>query len=208
MGHIGGCGRIGLFAVLAPHCFDEWIRGHECSLRSCSWQCADMLSARRTPVGAQHRRRLISTNKGRTLETEKIRALGRYFKNAILRVPPHLLALNLQRFPHGACGDTSRLFGAYLKEVGIEGFSYVIGYRGNVHEHTEGSHAWLQRGNLIVDLTADQFPDAPVGFVAEENSSWHAAFRRGTPTPSKFQLEGLKNSYCLIRQAMGTTNPP
>ena len=38
------------------------------------------------------------------------------------------------------------------------------------------SHAWLRRGELIVDITADQFQDAPRPIIIEENSHWHRQF--------------------------------
>lgn len=153
--------------------------------------------------GCQHQCNLSLTIKGKSLDTEKIRAMARVFKNAILRVPPNELALGMQQFPLGACGDTSRLFGAFLQDTGIQGFSYVSGYRGNVHDQTLRGHAWLQRASLVVDLTADQFPDAPPDFLVEEGSAWHSMFRLDTPVPSDFRITGLEKSYRLILEAMG-----
>jgi hypothetical protein len=39
------------------------------------------------------------------------------------------------------------------------------------------SHVWLQQGNVILDITADQFPDFPHGPVyVGSDGDWHAAF--------------------------------
>lgn len=39
------------------------------------------------------------------------------------------------------------------------------------------SHAWLRREDLIVDITADQFPDQHQPVIVERRSRWHASFR-------------------------------
>ncbi len=140
------------------------------------------------------------------MNTDEIRALAKRFREAILRIPRDQLVDTMKDFPTGACGDTSLLFGALLADNGINGFSYIYGYRGNVHEQTSQTHAWLQRGNLIVDLTADQFPDAPPEFIAEEDSVWHRAFRTDVPTSSDFRnvrgANGLAKPYRLIIESM------
>lgn len=82
----------------------------------------------------------------------------------------------MELFPRGACGDTSLLFGAYLVDHSITGFKWMSGCRGDVRDNTWTSHAWLQRGNLVVDLTADQFADAPAGVIVMCPSPWHAQF--------------------------------
>ncbi|MCV6609165.1 MAG: hypothetical protein OIF55_00170 [Amphritea sp.] len=35
------------------------------------------------------------------------------------------------------------------------------------------SHAWLQLGNVVVDITADQFPDVSAPVIALAPSQWH-----------------------------------
>ena len=74
-------------------------------------------------------------------------------------------------FPGGWCDDCSRVLGALLKESGENGFELVVGSRG---EHLEKSHIWLRRGDLIVDITADQFAEegtAPV--MVTTSHVWH-----------------------------------
>ena len=55
-------------------------------------------------------------------------------------------------FPSYACGPTSELLGVYLKDKGLGNFEYYYA------EVSGGNHAWLQKGNIVVDITADQFP--------------------------------------------------
>ncbi|WP_312412444.1 hypothetical protein [Shinella sp.] len=77
--------------------------------------------------------------------------------------------LTLQYFPHGACGDASILLAHHLCINGFGPYKYICG------RHGDASHVWLTDGHVIIDITADQFPDfaAPV-FVAS-SSPWHDA---------------------------------
>lgn len=62
------------------------------------------------------------------------------------------------------------LLAKFLEEHNCGAFDYVLG------EREEHSHAWLQRGELVVDITPDQFDDAPAPVIVEHHSAWHAAF--------------------------------
>ncbi|WP_373451105.1 hypothetical protein [Comamonas sp. SY3] len=110
------------------------------------------------------------------MEITKIRELAQRFRTAIENVPVKSRPIGMELFPRGACGDTSLLFGAYLVDHSITGFKWMSGCRGDVRDNTWTSHAWLQRDNLVVDLTADQFPDAPMGLIIMSPSPWHAQF--------------------------------
>lgn len=80
------------------------------------------------------------------------------------------------RFPRGACGDTTLVLGALLMDAGFDGFEYTSGERGSQEDGTYSSHAWLQRSDLVVDITADQFVDGPGAIIVVENSAWHQGF--------------------------------
>lgn len=110
------------------------------------------------------------------------------FRRAIETVPPDARPIGMQRFPRGACGDASLLLGAYLKDKQIEGFNYVCGERGVHEEGTWTSHAWLQKENCIIDITADQFLDAPAAVIVARPSPWHASFEAEAPKESDFRL--------------------
>ena len=79
-------------------------------------------------------------------------------------------------FPRGACGDATLLLGALLADSGEHGFGYISAYRGKQSDRTWTSHAWLQKGNCVIDVTADQFADAPTPVIVASPSNWHAGF--------------------------------
>lgn len=109
--------------------------------------------------------------------TKHIKLLASNMRNAIELLPKSLLGTGMEHFPRGACGDASLLLGAYLADSGYKNFEYVCGERGSKNDDTWTSHAWLTSGNLIVDITADQFGDAPSGIIVSNNSPWHNQFR-------------------------------
>lgn len=57
-----------------------------------------------------------------------------------------------RRFPNGCCGDACDLLAQYLLENGINS-KYVCG----TYYEDQQSHAWLEIGDIIADITADQF---------------------------------------------------
>ncbi|EJC76943.1 hypothetical protein Rleg10DRAFT_5635 [Rhizobium leguminosarum bv. trifolii WSM2012] len=77
--------------------------------------------------------------------------------------------LSLQSFPAGACGDSSLLLAHHLSLHGFGPFRYVCGRRG------DASHVWLSAGNLIIDITADQFDDFHDPAFVSTVSPWHQA---------------------------------
>jgi len=105
--------------------------------------------------------------------TNRIRCLSEIFRAAIeAAVCKHQsrLPITLQGFPSGACGDAALLLAKFLEQHGEGAFDYMLGVRAG------WSHAWLQRGALIVDITADQFDDMAEPVVVAEVSDWHALF--------------------------------
>lgn len=86
------------------------------------------------------------------------------------------LTIGLRDFPSGACGDATLLLGTFLSDRGFGQFNYVCGERGNIPTEDWTSHAWLQKGNLVVDITADQFDDNDGKVIVSENSAWHRQF--------------------------------
>lgn len=101
---------------------------------------------------------------------EQLAIVARNFRDAIERTPADQLPISLQTFPAGACGDATLLLGHYLKAQGLNAFDYVLG------ERDGHSHAWLQRGSLIVDITADQFDEVHEPIVVSTDSLWHGSF--------------------------------
>lgn len=104
-------------------------------------------------------------------DLSEIRRLATEFRKAIERCPRERLPVAFTDFPRGACGDAAPLLAKFLERNGYSGFAYILGMRGG------GSHAWLSRGNLIVDITADQFEDQSHAVIVETESNWHTSFR-------------------------------
>jgi hypothetical protein len=101
-----------------------------------------------------------------------IRQLAVQFRRAIERCPRSRLPIQFRDFPHGSCGDATLLLEKFLQENGHTGFKYIPAMR------DDHAHAWLQRGDLVVDITADQFPDQRRSVIVALNSRWHKTFER------------------------------
>jgi hypothetical protein len=116
-----------------------------------------------------------------------IAALARQMREVIERIPKDQLPSCMSCFPRGACLDSSLLLGAYLVDNGITGFKRVSGTRGTATNNSQKTHAWLVRNALIVDITADQFPDGPASVIVSESSVWHNSFEVDECGPSDFR---------------------
>jgi len=110
-------------------------------------------------------------------DIERIKQMARDLRSVIEAVPRQDLPSRMRNFPKGACGDCAILLGAYFTKCEIAGFVYISGKRGSRRDNTHISHAWLARENLVVDITADQFSDAPEPVIVADPSPWHRTFR-------------------------------
>lgn len=85
-------------------------------------------------------------------------------------------------FPGGACSDASLVLGAVLDDAGHRGFECAWGEIVKP-DGTRPSHGWLQRGDLIIDITADQFDDVTETVIVSRDSAWHRKWRIVTMSP-------------------------
>jgi hypothetical protein len=111
------------------------------------------------------------------LEHEKItqlRALALKFRAGIEQCDRRSLPVTFEDFPRGACGDASLLLGKYLHAEGFGIFQYVCGIRRRSHQKHE--HAWLRQGEVIIDITANQFPEIDQPIIVTTDHTWHSAF--------------------------------
>lgn len=106
----------------------------------------------------------------------ELTAIATRVRQALECAPRDELPDHWSAFPRGTCGDTSLVLCAFLADAGFAGFELVCGERGSQEDGTYSSHAWLQRGHLVVDITADQFMDGPGPVVVAETSEWHPGF--------------------------------
>jgi hypothetical protein len=49
---------------------------------------------------------------------------------------------------------------------------------GTLAKRTYRGHGWLEQNGLIVDITADQFPEVDKPVIVADNSQWHETFKR------------------------------
>jgi len=102
-------------------------------------------------------------------ELEKTRRIAAAVRRALEEIDKSSLD-RFNEFPHGACGDASMLLGTYLRRSSVFSLNYFSG------ERDGHSHGWLQRGELFVDITADQFKDGAAPVIVVMGSKWHAQF--------------------------------
>ena len=79
-------------------------------------------------------------------------------------------------FPEGTCGSASEVIGRILKEeFQIEG-TYICADSHPQYDW-DRSHAWVEVGDFIIDITHDQFEGTGLsGWVFERGMGWHAQF--------------------------------
>jgi hypothetical protein len=79
-----------------------------------------------------------------------------------------------EQFPKGACGHTAELFARYLRETLSLDAQYVGARR------SDGwTHAWVVVDGVIIDITADQFGEAPI--IVSHASAWHEQWAADAP---------------------------
>lgn len=77
----------------------------------------------------------------------------------------------LSRFPKESCDITCKLLGLYFYDHGFRDFAIM---RGNRPDEDDGKHQWLQFGDTIVDITADQFDgEDQLPVIVTIDSPWH-----------------------------------
>jgi hypothetical protein len=138
------------------------------------------------------------------MKTAAVRAAAESIRSAIQALPACSLPITFSSFPRGACGDTCLILGTYLEEeCGLGKFDCVSASRGSHSDDTWTSHAWLQHGNLYVDITADQFKDAPGAVLVEVDSEWHRTFdvdRRGPSNIKSWHEPGTHHVLAVYVQ--------
>lgn len=74
------------------------------------------------------------------------------------------------RFPNGACDDSSMLLAAYLTDNGFPGALRISRVKGSWSTDYK-SHIWLQLNGRLIDITGSQFEghDQPEILIAESD---------------------------------------
>jgi hypothetical protein len=108
------------------------------------------------------------------LPLEELIEIASAFRKAIESIPASERPITLREFPVGSCGDASLLLGTYLIELGENPFDYMLGDTTDNHADSSwSSHAWIQREDLIIDITADQFSEIHKEVIVSTVSEWH-----------------------------------
>jgi hypothetical protein len=81
----------------------------------------------------------------------------------------HGAPMHIEDFPRACCGIISELMGDYLNSLEIGEFYYVSSMLDGA------SHAWVEIDGLVVDITADQFPDRP-GIYVDKPDAWYLSW--------------------------------
>lgn len=142
---------------------------------------------------------------------------ARRFRRLIETCDRGALCLPIQAFPNGSCGDVCPLLAAYLSEQGYPAFHYVCGERERIDDTglRFGSHAWLQKGSLIVDITADQFPEISLPVIVTASSEWHRSLSGEDKGVADFRerfanepsiLAAFREAYACINRHGDLTN--
>lgn len=78
----------------------------------------------------------------------------------------------LRNFPRECCNHASYLLLIFFNEAGVDGFTSVLGSRPDTNKEDAG-HEWVQRGDIVADITADQFSGQDLKSVIVGESEWH-----------------------------------
>ena len=114
---------------------------------------------------------ILMITKQPRMTPEAIKRLAVKYRNLIRESDRSQWGPQFRDFP-GACGDVSEMFGTYLFERCGVNAKYVSSVEG---AGFDGTHAWLELGDLIIDLTCDQFPQDPLPapYVGKDRA-WHS----------------------------------
>ncbi|MFW2503471.1 transglutaminase domain-containing protein [Clostridium diolis] len=123
---------------------------------------------------------------------EKIRKLAEQMRSTLTKMEYDEFPDSdfLLGYPRGCCGDVSNLLAKFLRDNGIE-CEYVWGMMGRQ------SHAWLECDALIVDITADQFPEIKEQILITADKSWHKKFKRQRRSDGDFEKFNFYNKHRL-----------
>lgn len=110
-------------------------------------------------------------------------------------------------FPRGTCSDASLLLGVYLQREGYDEITYISGNRGKRSDGSWTSHAWLEIGNIVVDITAGQFDEISTDWIVLHDSMWHQSFEIQLRISIKEQLKGAPSYLQKLVRSMFSQLP-
>lgn len=111
-----------------------------------------------------------------TIDIDQLRTLATRMRRAFELYATSTPDVMFEGFPRATCGPTAELVGRYLNEVCGLNAQCVEAWRSD-----DWSHAWIVVGGILVDITADQFGQAPV--IVTRYSPWHGEWKTERPRP-------------------------
>ena len=137
--------------------------------------------------------------------------LAERFRSAIELTPKSDLPIGFAEFPAGSCADASIILGAFLFDRGCGEFELTRGSRGRMDDDNWGTHGWLTQGELVIDITADQFADIDKAVIVSRDSKWHNQFRTEGRNVAHFNTYddrtrgGLSGAYRTVLDTLNAT---
>jgi hypothetical protein len=142
------------------------------------------------------------------LQSQYLRGLATAFRDAVAQASdefPDFPRKKFRSFPKDTCRHASELLAEYLLENGLTDVYIVLnGYRDG---DSDKSHAWVEVGSVIVDITASQFDDVSEDVIINEDHAWHDQFRNQQREPAERDFtrygsgprENMKKAYAAIK---------
>lgn len=99
----------------------------------------------------------------------------------------------LPRFPEKCCNFAANLLLLELAKAGGERLRRMIGTVCDDRGDDLATHVWVQAGDVVADITADQFEQPKV--VVEHHSAWHHSLHDVKPfLPKRDLVEGVSEA--------------
>ncbi|MBZ6072034.1 hypothetical protein [Aeromonas schubertii] len=102
---------------------------------------------------------------------DELHRLASQLRTALNQIAWSQMPDGFKDFPAGTCNSISNVLAEHLYTCGVTGVELVIGSNMQL-----GSHAWLEISGIIVDITADQFPDISASVLVTTDHQWHSQF--------------------------------
>ena len=93
-------------------------------------------------------------------------------------------------FPHGVCSEATTLLGIHLATKYMA--EPLVGVIAQIEDNGKwfGSHHWLEHDDIIIDITADQFPMVKNPVLVTRQSEFHSKYAKHIfKDQSRFSLE-------------------
>lgn len=114
----------------------------------------------------------------RNASIDELAVEAQWIRSAIERAQLSRFIGIMSRFPRGCCKVTSQLLGRHLVQTCEIGPIEFVGNarRAACDGHPFQTHFWLEHRDVIIDVTADQFSNAPGRIIVTNDRSWHDTF--------------------------------